>query len=71
MNKQRIQGAIDQAVGGAKSQIGKLTGDLGTQVEGAAQQVKGHAESAVGELKDNLATPPPSNVPHSGSILRR
>jgi len=70
MNKQRIQGAIDQAVGGAKSEIGKMTGNLGTQVEGAAQQVKGKAESAVGKLKDNLATPPASDVPRSGSILR-
>lgn len=60
MNKQTIQGAIDQAVGGAKSEIGRVTGNLGTQVEGAAQQVKGKVESAIGELKDNFNTPPPS-----------
>jgi len=70
MNKQKIDGAIDQAVGSAKSAIGRLTGNLGTQAGGAAQQIKGKVESAVGELKDNLATPPATDVPRSGSILR-
>ena len=70
MNKQRIDGAIDQAVGSAKSEIGKVTGNLGTQVEGAVQQIKGKVESAVGEVKENIAKPPATDVPRSGSILR-
>jgi uncharacterized protein YjbJ (UPF0337 family) len=60
MNKQRIDGAIDQTVGSAKSKFGNLTGNTGTQVEGAVQQVKGKVESAVGKLKDQLNTPPAS-----------
>ena len=58
MNKQKIQGAVDQAVGSGKSHIGNLTGNTGTQVEGALQQIKGKIESAVGEFKDNSKTPP-------------
>jgi uncharacterized protein YjbJ (UPF0337 family) len=54
MDKQRVKGAIDQAVGSAKSHIGNLTGDTGTQVEGAVQQIKGKVETAVGKLKDGV-----------------
>jgi uncharacterized protein YjbJ (UPF0337 family) len=54
MDKQRVKGAIDQAVGSTKSHIGNLTGDKKTQVEGAVQQVKGKVESAVGKLKDGV-----------------
>jgi uncharacterized protein YjbJ (UPF0337 family) len=52
MDQGRITGAIDEAVGSAKRNIGKLTGDTGTEVEGAAQQVKGKVETAVGKLTD-------------------
>lgn len=71
MNKQRIKGAIDQTVGSAKRHIGKMTGNPATQVRGAIQEIKGKIESAAGELKDNLATPPASDAPRSGNILRR
>jgi uncharacterized protein YjbJ (UPF0337 family) len=54
MDKQRVNGAIDQVVGSAKSHVGNLTGNTGTQVEGAVQQVKGKAETAVGKLKDSV-----------------
>lgn len=52
MDKDRVKGAIDDAAGRAKRQVGEWTGDTGTQVEGAAQQVKGKAEKAWGNLKD-------------------
>ncbi|MGO9336841.1 MAG: CsbD family protein [Terracidiphilus sp.] len=69
MNKQRVNGAIDEVVGSAKRHIGNLTGDTRTQIEGAGQQVKGKVETAVGKLKDAVRdaqtapeTPPDSNL---------
>jgi uncharacterized protein YjbJ (UPF0337 family) len=52
MNRDTVKGAVDEAVGNAKQQIGKLTGNTGTRVEGAVQQLKGKAESAWGKTKD-------------------
>lgn len=52
MDKDRVKGAIDDAAGRAKRQIGEWTGDTDAQVEGAAQQVKGKAEKLVGNVKD-------------------
>jgi uncharacterized protein YjbJ (UPF0337 family) len=52
MNTDKVKGAIDDAAGRAKRQVGEWTGDTGTQVDGAAQQVKGKAEKVVGGLKD-------------------
>jgi uncharacterized protein YjbJ (UPF0337 family) len=52
MDKDRVKGAIDDAAGRAKRQVGEWTGDTGTQVDGAAQQVKGKAEKAWGNMKD-------------------
>jgi uncharacterized protein YjbJ (UPF0337 family) len=52
MDKDRVKGAIDDAAGRAKRQVGEWTGDKGAQAEGAAQQVKGKAEKAWGNVKD-------------------
>ena len=52
MDKDRVKGAIDDAAGRVKRQVGEWTGDTGTQAEGAAQQVKGKAEKAWGTVKD-------------------
>ena len=52
MDKDRVKGAMDDAVGRAKRQVGEWTGDTQTQAEGAAQQVKGKAEKAWGGVKD-------------------
>lgn len=52
MDKNRVKGTIDEVVGGAKRQVGKLTGNTGTQVEGAVQQLKGKVENAWGKAKD-------------------
>jgi len=57
MNKQRVNGAIDEVVGSAKRHVGNLTGNPRTQLEGAAQQVKGKVETAVGKLKDATQDP--------------
>jgi uncharacterized protein YjbJ (UPF0337 family) len=52
MDKDRVKGAIDDAAGRAKRQVGEWTGNTKTQVEGTAQQVKGKAEKAWGNVKD-------------------
>jgi len=52
MDKDRIKGAVDDAVGRTKRQVGEWTGDTHTEVEGVAQQVKGKAEKAWGNVKD-------------------
>jgi uncharacterized protein YjbJ (UPF0337 family) len=52
MDKDRIKGAMDDAAGRVKRQVGEWTGDTNTQVEGAAQQIKGKTEKFVGQVKD-------------------
>jgi len=52
MNKDRVNGTIDEVVGIAKCKTGALTDNIQLQVEGAAQQVKGKVESAWGKAKD-------------------
>jgi len=52
MDKDRMKGAVDDAVGRTKRQVGEWTGDTSAQVEGAAQQIKGKAEKAYGQVKD-------------------
>jgi uncharacterized protein YjbJ (UPF0337 family) len=52
MDKDRVKGAINDAAGRAKRQVGEWTGNTNAQVEGAAQQVKGKAQKAWGTVKD-------------------
>jgi len=52
MDKDRVKGAMDDAAGRVKRQVGEWTGDKDAQAEGAAQQVKGKVEKAVGRAKD-------------------
>ena len=52
MDKDRVKGAMNDAAGRAKRQVGEWTGDTNAQVEGAAQQLKGKAQKVVGTVKD-------------------
>lgn len=52
MDKETVKGAVNDAAGRAKRQVGEWTGDTNAQVEGAAQQVKGKAQKVVGNVKD-------------------
>lgn len=54
MDKDRIEGSIKQAVGGAKQVAGKLIGDKKLEAEGAADKVEGKIQNAVGGLKDTV-----------------
>ncbi len=54
MDKDRIQGAADQAKGAVKEAAGKITGDQKLQAEGKADKLTGKVESAVGGAKDSV-----------------
>jgi uncharacterized protein YjbJ (UPF0337 family) len=52
MDKDRIQGGIEQAKGKVKEVAGKVTGDTKTEAEGKGQQAAGKVQNTVGGLKD-------------------
>jgi uncharacterized protein YjbJ (UPF0337 family) len=52
MDKDRVKGAMNDAAGRAKRQVGEWTGDTDAQVEGTLQQMKGKAQKVVGNIKD-------------------
>ena len=52
MNKDRIEGSVEQAKGKVKEVAGKVTGDSKLENEGKAQQVAGKVQNAVGGFKD-------------------
>jgi uncharacterized protein YjbJ (UPF0337 family) len=54
MDKDRIEGAAEQAKGKIKEVAGKVTGDAKTEAEGKADQVKGKVQNTVGGIKDTL-----------------
>jgi len=54
MDKDRVNGAANQAKGKIKEVAGKATGDSKLRTEGVADQVKGKVQSAVGGAKDAL-----------------
>jgi uncharacterized protein YjbJ (UPF0337 family) len=52
MNADTVKGAVDDAAGRARRQVGEWTGNTDEQVKGAGQQIKGKAEKAWGNVKD-------------------
>ena len=52
MNKDRIEGSVEQAKGKIKEVAGKATGDSKLETEGKAEQVNGKVQNAVGGFKD-------------------
>jgi uncharacterized protein YjbJ (UPF0337 family) len=52
MDKDKVKGTMDDAVGRAKRQIGEWTDDPNKQAEGAGQQIKGKVEKISGNIKD-------------------
>ncbi len=54
MDKNRVEGMMDQAKGAIKQGVGKVTGDEKLQGEGLADKAKGKAENTVGGAKDTL-----------------
>jgi uncharacterized protein YjbJ (UPF0337 family) len=54
MDKDRIEGAAEQAKGKIKEVAGKITGDSKTEAEGKTDQLKGKIQNTVGGIKDTL-----------------
>jgi uncharacterized protein YjbJ (UPF0337 family) len=54
MDKDRIEGAAEQAKGKVKEVAGKVTGDSKLEAEGKADQVAGKVQNAIGGVKDTL-----------------
>jgi len=54
VDKDRIDGSINQATGTIKEVVGKLTGDAKLKTEGKTQQIAGKIQNAVGGLKDTV-----------------
>jgi uncharacterized protein YjbJ (UPF0337 family) len=52
MDKDRINGAANQAKGSIKEAAGKVTGNTKLQAEGKLDKAKGQVESAIGGVKD-------------------
>jgi uncharacterized protein YjbJ (UPF0337 family) len=55
MDKDRIEGSVEQAKGGKVKEVaGKVTGDSKAEAEGKADQVKGKVQNTIGGIKDTL-----------------
>jgi uncharacterized protein YjbJ (UPF0337 family) len=54
MNKDRIEGSLDQAKGKVKEVAGKATGDTKLETEGKADQIKGKVQNTIGGMKDSV-----------------
>lgn len=52
MNKERIEGSIEQAKGKTKEVAGKVTGDAKLEAQGKAQKTAGKTKNAFGGVKD-------------------
>jgi uncharacterized protein YjbJ (UPF0337 family) len=52
MDKDRIQGSVEQAKGNVKKVAGKVAGDAKLETEGNTQQTAGKIQNAIGGFKD-------------------
>ena len=54
MDKDRVEGSVEQAKGKMKEVGGKVTGDSKLEGEGKADQVSGKIQNTIGGIKDTL-----------------
>jgi len=54
MDKDRIEGAAEQAKGKMKEVAGKIVGDSKLEGEGKTDQVAGKIQNTIGGIKDTL-----------------
>ena len=54
MDKDRVQGLMNQAKGAVKEGVGKMAGDAKTEAEGKADKATGKMQNAVGSAKDGV-----------------
>ena len=54
MDKDRVEGGLQQAKGTVKEAAGKVVGDTKLEAEGKADKAAGKVQNAVGGVKDSL-----------------
>jgi uncharacterized protein YjbJ (UPF0337 family) len=54
VDKDRVEGSLEQTKGKVKEVAGKVTGDSKTEAEGQADQGKGKVKNTIGGIKDAL-----------------
>jgi uncharacterized protein YjbJ (UPF0337 family) len=54
VDRDRVEGSLEQGKGKVKEVVGKVTGDKKTEGEGKADQVKGEIQNTIGGIKDTL-----------------
>jgi uncharacterized protein YjbJ (UPF0337 family) len=54
VDKDRVEGSLEQGKGKVKEVVGKVTGDAKLEGEGKADQAKGKIQNAIGGVKDTL-----------------
>ncbi|TWO71597.1 CsbD family protein [Caenimonas sedimenti] len=54
MNKDQVKGVAKHVGGEVQEQVGKLTGDTGTQAKGHAKEMEGKAQKELGDAKEVL-----------------
>ena len=54
MDKDRIEGSVEQAKGKAKEVAGKAAGDTKLEAEGKSDKVAGKLQNTIGGVKDAL-----------------
>lgn len=54
MNKDQVEGAIEQGKGKIKQVVGDLTGNKSLESEGQIDQVKGKVQKNYGDAKEDL-----------------
>jgi uncharacterized protein YjbJ (UPF0337 family) len=54
MNKDQVQGRVDQGVGKLKEVVGQALGNNSLQGEGLAEQAEGKLKSNLGDTKESL-----------------
>lgn len=54
MDKDRVEGSVEQAKGKVKEVAGKVIGDTKLENEGKADQVAGKVQNTIGGIKDTL-----------------
>lgn len=55
INKDQVQGRVEQATGKVREVVGNATGNKGMEVAGNVQKNVGKAQTAVGDAKENIA----------------
>jgi len=63
MDKDKVKGTMDDAVGRTKRQVGEWTDDSDQQAEGTVQQIKGKVEKISGNVKDAVRDATDSSRP--------